>query len=89
MPKSKVRKKSEYVAPGRPGGGASALKHVAPSPQWYPYVMGAVLLIGLVWISTYYIAGDRIPAMVTLGGWNFAVGFAFLVVGLLMGVRWR
>ena len=89
MPKSKVRKKTEYSAPSRASGGASAIKATAASPQWYPYVMGLVLVVGLLWIATYYIAGDRIPIMVHLGAWNFAVGFAFLITGLLMSVRWR
>ena len=88
MPKSKVRKKSDYIAPNR-AAGATAVKQAAPSPQWYPYVMGALLLIGLLWIATYYIAGERFSFMVHLSGWNFAIGFGFLVAGLLMGVRWR
>ena len=34
-------------------------------------------------------AGESVPLMSSLGSWNFAVGFAFLVVGLGMAVRWR
>lgn len=89
MPKSKVRKQNEYVAPGRTVGGSSAIKQGAPSPQWYPFVFVAVMLFGLAWIAVYYIAGDRIPFMVTLGAWNFLVGFAGLVIGLLLAARWR
>ena len=88
VPKSKVRKKSDYIAPSR-SAGATAVKQSAPSPQWYPYVMGALLVIGLLWIATYYIAGERFALMVSLGGWNFAIGFAFLIAGLLLAVRWR
>lgn len=89
MPKSKVRKQNEYVAPSRSVGGASAVKQAAPSPQWYPIVFIAIMLFGLAWIAVYYIAGDRIPFMVSMGSWNFLVGFAALVIGLLLAARWR
>jgi hypothetical protein len=90
MPKSKVRKKPEtsirldaVTATGRPPRGLS------PSPTWYPIVMVVVMLIGLAYLVVYYLAGDRVPVMQDISGWNFAVGFGFLIVGLLMAVRWR
>lgn len=88
MPKSKVRKKSDYTAPGHVRG-ASTVRQEAPSASWYPVAMVIVLLIGLAWISVYYIAGDRVPLMRSIGSWNFAVGFGFMVAGLIMAVRWR
>ena len=33
--------------------------------------------------------GDKIGFMVALGAWNFVIGFALIVVGLLMTMRWR
>jgi hypothetical protein len=51
--------------------------------------MGGVLLLGLIYIVVNYLAGERIPIMKDLGGWNFAVGFGLLVGGLGMAVRWR
>ena len=50
---------------------------------------GSLPLLGLAWIVVYYMAGESVPLMSSLGSWNFAVGFAFLVVGLGMAVRWR
>ncbi len=88
MPKSKVRKKSEYTPPSRVLAGSSA-KQAAPSASWYPIAMVVVLVIGLAWISTYYIAGDRIPVMDQIGAGNFLVGFGFMIAGLIMAVRWR
>ena len=88
MPKSKVRKKSEYTPPSRVLAGSSA-KQAAPSAAWYPIAMVVVLVIGLAWISTYYIAGDRIPVMNTIGAGNFLIGFGFMIAGLIMAVRWR
>jgi hypothetical protein len=91
VPKSKVRKKTTYQpspASG-PGSSASGAKMAKPSPAWYPVVMAAFLLIGLAYIVVYYMAAESIPFMNSLGSWNFAVGFGFLVVGLGMAVRWR
>ena len=51
--------------------------------------MVALMLIGLLWIVVYYVAGDRIPLMTTLGPWNFAIGFGAMVAGLIMSMRWR
>lgn len=92
MPKSKVRKKTSYTpspvaaSSAAGGGGQKVLK---PSPAWYPIVMAAFLVIGLAYIVVYYMAGDSISFMNSLGSWNFAVGFGFLVIGLGMAVRWR
>ncbi|MPR00115.1 cell division protein CrgA [Modestobacter sp. I12A-02628] len=90
MPKSKVRKKSVYTPPqGVLPSAAARSAAAAPSPRWYAPVMVALMVIGLVWIVVYYVAGDRIPFMVSLGAWNFAVGFGAMVAGLIMSMRWR
>jgi hypothetical protein len=89
VPKSKVRKKSDYIAPSSLSSNTPTARQMAPSANWYPILMLVVLIIGLAWISVYYIAGERIPVMQDLGAWNFAVGFGFMVTGLLMAVRWR
>ena len=90
MPKSKVRKKSAYTPPegGVPGRGGSA-RALQPSPRWYAPVMVTLMLLGLLWIVVYYVAGDRIPFMVSLSAWNFAIGFGLMVAGLIMSMRWR
>ncbi|MDQ2748313.1 MAG: cell division protein CrgA [Pseudonocardiales bacterium] len=87
MPKSKVRKKSD--APKRPQSLGPASKALAPSPAWYPIVMAVVLVIGLAYLVVYYLASDHIGFMQDLQGWNFAVGFGIMLVGLVMAVRWR
>jgi len=90
VPKSKVRKKSVYTPPADvlPARGAAA-KAARPSPRWYAPLMVALMLIGLAWIVVYYVAGDKIPVMVSLGAWNFAIGFGAMVAGLIMSMRWR
>ncbi|MGX7677291.1 cell division protein CrgA [Jatrophihabitans sp. DSM 45814] len=90
MPKSKVRKKPSYSAPAAVGGSLSgSSKQLKPSPTWYPITMVTLLIIGLAYIVVYYMAGERVPGMDSLGSWNFGIGFAFLISGLIMAVRWR
>lgn len=90
MPKSKVRKKPSYSStPATLSGPAATGRLAKPSPRWFPIVMAVFLVLGLAWIVVYYMAGESVPLMKSLGSWNFAVGFGFLVVGLGMAVRWR
>jgi hypothetical protein len=91
VPKSKVRKKSVYTPPADvvDERAAKAARATAPSPRWYAPVMVALMLVGLLWIVVYYVAGERIPFMVSLGAWNFAIGFGAMVLGLVMSMRWR
>lgn len=90
MPKSKVRKKSVYTPPENvlPSRGAQA-RAAQPSPRWFAPVMVALMLIGLLWLVVYYVAGEQIPFMVSLSAWNFAIGFGAMVAGLIMSMRWR
>ncbi len=91
MPKSKVRKKSVYTPPESvlQARSASKARALQPSPRWYVALMIGLLLIGLLWIVVYYVAGDEIPFMVSLSSWNFAIGFGAMVAGLVMSMRWR
>ena len=90
MPKSKVRKKSVYTPPeGVLPSRTARARAAEPSPRWYATVMVGLMLIGLLWIVVYYVAGDKIPFLVTLGPWNFAIGFGAMVAGLVMSMRWR
>ncbi|MCF6744825.1 cell division protein CrgA [Blastococcus sp. KM273128] len=90
MPKSKVRKKSVYTPPEdvvRSRGAQS--KALQPSPRWWAPVMVTLMLLGLLWIVVFYVAGEQIPVMQSLNSWNFAVGFGAMVAGLIMSMRWR
>ena len=90
MPKSKVRKKSVYTPPeGVLQNRASRARAAQPSPSWYAPLMVALLVLGLAWIVVYYVAGDKIGFMATLGAWNFAIGFGAMVAGLVISMRWR
>jgi uncharacterized membrane protein len=87
MPKSKVRKKAAYTPPSNVS--RTPVKVAGPTHPVYVAVMLGLMLLGLAWLVVNYLAGDRIDFMIALGAWNFAIGFALIVVGLLMTMRWR
>jgi hypothetical protein len=51
--------------------------------------MLGLMLLGLLWLVVNYLAVDKIPLLSGLGNWNFLIGFALMVIGLLMTMRWR
>jgi hypothetical protein len=51
--------------------------------------MLGLMVLGLLWLVVNYLAVDKIPLLNSLGNWNFLIGFALMVSGLLMTMRWR
>jgi hypothetical protein len=89
MPKSKVRKKAAYTAPTGDARSRTPVKVKGPTHPVYIAVMLGLMLLGLAWLVVNYLAGESIDFMLALGAWNFLIGFALIVVGLLMTMRWR
>ncbi|MDO4898143.1 MAG: cell division protein CrgA [Rothia sp. (in: high G+C Gram-positive bacteria)] len=58
------------------------------TPLWYRVIMFALMLLGVLWIVTFYITEATFP-VATLGNWNIALGVGLIMVGLLMTTRWR
>jgi Cell division protein CrgA len=88
MPKSKVRKKSGYT-PQDEAMGPAKVPVAGPSHPLYVGVMLGLMLLGLLWLVVNYLAVDKIPLLNSLGNWNFMIGFALMIIGLLMTMRWR
>ncbi|GED96219.1 cell division protein CrgA [Gordonia crocea] len=96
MPKSKVRKKTDYTISS--ASRTPVKVKAGPSGLIYQSVMFGLMLLGLVWLIVYYLAaqtglysndGQFLKWMADLGAWNFLIGFALMVAGLLMTMRWR
>jgi hypothetical protein len=81
VPKSRTRTKSVYTPPQR-----SSKAQV--SPRWLAPAMLGSLLVGLVWIATFYVSGSNLPVN-ALGSWNLVVGFGFLVGGVVLATKWH
>ena len=69
--------------------GATKVPVAGPSHPFYVAVMLGLMVLGLLWLVVNYLAIDKIPLLNSLGNWNFLIGFALMVIGLLMTMRWR
>jgi hypothetical protein len=86
VPESRSRKKAKQQAqpsspsrePRRIGGG-----------RWVLPVMLTLLIVGLLWIVVFYLAGSEIPGMESLGYWNLAIGMGMILLGLITAMKWE
>ncbi|GAC1371760.1 MAG: cell division protein CrgA [Pseudarthrobacter sp.] len=83
MPESKSRRKTSSGA--HPVSATQANK---PNAVWFKPVMFGLMIIGLLWIITFYISEGRLPVQ-AWGSWNIMAGFGIAIVGFLMTTRWR
>lgn len=59
-----------------------------PLPTWYKALMFGLMILGLLWIVTFYIMQSQGP-IASWGGWNITAGFGLIAVGFVMMMRWR
>lgn len=83
MPESKPRKKTASAA--QPD---SANQSYKPNPVWYKPLMFGLMILGLLWILTFYISEGRLPVQ-AWASWNIVAGFGIAIAGFLMTTRWR
>lgn len=87
MPESKKRKKDNYEPPASKSDRTPVR---IGSAAWVAPTMVALFIIGLVYIVTFYIAGQDIPIMRDLNPLvNVIIGFAFITGGFVVSTRWR
>ncbi|RAF64882.1 cell division protein CrgA, partial [Burkholderia multivorans] len=53
---------------------------IKPNPRWFLPVLIGLLLVGLIWLVTFYITQGAFPVE-AWGNWNILIGFAFFVAG--------
>jgi hypothetical protein len=55
--------------------------------------MFGFMLLGLVWIITYYVTSAQYPlgagTPINLENWNILIGFGIAMVGFMMSTRWK
>ena len=83
MPRSRIRRKSPFTPP------VISRQKELRIRNWVAPIMVGLFLIGLVWIVTYYIAGQSVPVMSDLGNWNLLIGFGFMAAGFGVSTQWR
>ena len=93
MPKSKVRKKSDFTV--NPVSRTPVKVKAGPSSVWFVVLFVGLMLIGLFWLLVFQLAASGYDAphalkwMSDLGPWNYAIAFGFMITGLLLTMRWR
>jgi hypothetical protein len=50
--------------------------------------MFGLMIIGLLWIITFYITEGAYPVQ-AWASWNIVAGFGIAIIGFLMTTRWR
>lgn len=83
MPKSRGRDKRTSTPPPE-----FSPKPAAVNPTWWVPVMVGLMVVGLVWVVTFYISREQFPVP-ALGRWNLGIGFALMLAGFGMTTRWR
>ncbi len=61
----------------------------AKEGRWVAPTMVTLLILGLIWIVVYYIAGSEIPVMQDLGGFNLVIGMALITGGFITATQWK
>lgn len=79
--RSQGRKTATYTS-------QSGQQTIKPNPSWFLPVLIGLLLIGLVWLVTFYVSQGAFPVE-AWANWNILIGFGFFVAGLIMSTRWR
>lgn len=97
MPKSKVRKKTDYTI-NSSADSRTPVKVSAPSGRLFVVLFLGFMLAGLAWLLVFYLGADTnglgapgkpLEWMANLGSWNFGIGFGLMIVGLLMTMWWK
>ena len=69
-----------------------------PNPVWFKVIMFGFMLVGLIWILTFYISNQYLPLgtifveispSLNLGNWNLLIGFGMAMIGFAMSTRWK
>lgn len=81
MPESRSRKKSSPTPPPGPS-------QPVANPPWFVPVFVTLLILGLLWVVATYIFSTQYP-IPGIGYWNLAIGFALMLTGFMMTMRWR
>jgi len=93
--KNETKLKVKKVRAPKP---AKVAKEDLPNPVWFKPLMLGFMLLGLVWILTYYISSTALPfgtvwdtiyKPLNLGNWNLVIGFGWIMVGFAMTTRWK
>jgi hypothetical protein len=82
VPESKGRAKPTHTPPPRP-------KATMANPPWFAPVMLGLMLLGLLWVVTFYVTAPTGYPIPGINYWNLVIGFSLMISGFMMTTRWR
>jgi len=83
VPESKGRAKPSYTPPPQRSKAKMA------NPPWFVPVMLGLMIVGLLWVVTFYVTSPKGYPIPSFGYKNLIIGFALMISGFLMTTRWR
>jgi hypothetical protein len=97
VPESKVRKeaaekkvaKRAHKAAVKQYENLSLAERMSGTRDWVPWVFVPLGLLGVAWLLVFYIAGSKIPFMVSLGNWNFLIGIGLIASAFVVSTAWK
>jgi hypothetical protein len=82
------KKSAKPAKPARDNDSGESL-----NPVWFKPVMFGFMILGLLWIITYYVTSAQFPlgaaTPLNLQNWNILIGFGIAMVGFMMSTRWK
>lgn len=87
MPESRGREGAKKRAQ-RTSELAPKTQSLASNPSWFVPVMCALMIVGVLWVATFYITSGAWP-IASIRYWNLAIGMGMIMAGFLMATRWR
>ena len=61
---------------------------IKSNPSWFVPVMCALMIVGVLWVATFYITSGAWP-IAPIGYWNLAIGMGLIMAGFVMATNWR
>jgi hypothetical protein len=84
VPKSRIRRRSVFTPPTSDQPKAARIG----SPRWLVPLMVGCFVLGLLWVVVYYVTQADYP-IGSIGLWNMAIGFGFIIIGFGLSTRWK
>lgn len=87
MPKSRGRDGARQRARAADDTGPQT-QSLPSNPSWFVPVMCGLMILGVLWVATFYITSGRWPVG-PWGYWNLGAGMGLIMAGFVMATRWR
>jgi paraquat-inducible protein B len=88
MPISKKRDKQNYTPKSELLSNREPVR--IDSPRWLAPVMVTLMVLGLLYVVVFYVAGNQVPIMSDMSNLvNVGIGFGLMATGFIMSMFWK